>query len=302
VPAVRSADRTRGARLPPLELTAPVSGDGWDDEWVEVEWVDAPDEDDDADGEGAGDPEAVPFEYDATVGPDDPRAADVLRRGEIEVLGAMPWSSNGTFLVRVTCGADHLPAIYKPERGERPLWDFPAGLWRREVAASVLSDHLGLGLVPTTVPRHDAPLGVGSLQAFVPARFAEHYFTIRDRDDLQPALRRLCAFDLVANSADRKGGHCLIDEHDRLWAIDNGLTFHREFKVRTVIWDYAGEPVPDDVLRALDDMLGAPLPPTLAELLEREERDALRDRAGAVLAGGRFPHDPTGRRIPWPLV
>ena len=267
-----------------------------DDEWVEVEWVDAPgDEDEDED-------ELVPFTYDATVGPDDPRTAELLRRGEVEVLGAMPWSSNGTFLVQVTCGDDHLPAIYKPERGERPLWDFPGGLWRREVATSVLSDHLGLGLVPTTVQCDDAPLGIGSLQAFVPARFAEHFFTIRKREELLPALRRLCAFDLVANSADRKGGHCLIDEADRLWAIDNGLTFHTEFKVRTVIWDFAGEPVPDEVLRALDEMLGAPLPDALAGLLERDERDALRDRAGAVLAGGRFPHDPTGRRIPWPLV
>ncbi len=276
--------------------------DRWDeDEWVSVEWVEAPD-DEDVDDEDDEQSAPVPFTYDATVGPDDERTADVLRHGEVEVLGAMPWSSNGTFLVQVTCGADHLPAIYKPERGERPLWDFPGGLWKREVATSLLSDHLGLDLVPTTVQRDDAPLGVGSLQAFVPARFAEHFFTIRERDDVVPALRRLCAFDLVANSADRKGGHCLIDEDDRLWAIDNGLTFHTEFKVRTVIWDYAGEPVPDDVLRALDRMLGEPLPRELADLLDRSERDALRDRAGAVLAGGRFPHDPTGRRIPWPLV
>jgi uncharacterized repeat protein (TIGR03843 family) len=270
-----------------------------DDEWVEVEWVDAPDDDAPDDEE---EEELVPFTYDATVGPDDARAAEVLRHGVVEVLGAMPWSSNGTFLVQVACGSEHLPAIYKPERGERPLWDFPGGLWKREVASSMLSDHLGFGLVPTTVQRDDAPLGVGSLQAFVPARFAEHFFTIRDDEAAMPALRRLCAFDLVANSADRKGGHCLIDADDRIWAIDNGLTFHTEFKVRTVIWDFAGEPVPDEVLRSLDEMLGAPLPQPLADLLDRDERDALRDRAGAVLAGGRFPHDPTGRRIPWPLV
>lgn len=257
--------------------------------------------DDGADVEPAVD-EPATFEYEATIGPGDERVPEVLRDGCIEVLGAMPWSSNGAFLVTVRAGSDHLPAVYKPERGERPLWDFPCGLWRREVASCMLSDHLGLGLVPPTVQRDDGPAGVGSLQVFVPARFEEHYFTLRDRYELQPTLRRLCAFDLVANSADRKGGHCLLDADGRVWAIDNGLSFHREFKVRTVIWDFAGEPVPDDVLRALDGLLGAPLPDDLAALLDRDERDALRDRAGAVLGAGRFPHDPTGRRIPWPLV
>lgn len=245
---------------------------------------------------------ATPFVYEATVAPGDDGVHDLLRSGSIEVLGAMPWSSNGTFLVRVLDGDDHLPAVYKPERGERPLWDFPCGLWRREVAASLLSDRLGFDLVPPTVRREDAPLGVGSLQAFVPARFAEHYFTIHTDEALRPSLRRLCAFDLVINSADRKSGHCLLDEDGRLWAIDNGLSFHSEFKVRTVIWDFAGEDVPDDVLRALDDLLGDGLPAEIDELLDREEREALRDRAGAVLASGRFPHDPTGRRVPWPLV
>jgi hypothetical protein len=285
-------------------------------EWVDVEWIDDPDDRDDPDddfplddgelsGDVLGDSDVgnVEFTYDATIAPSDDGVADVLRSGNIEVLGAMPWSSNGTFLVQVSTGRDHLPAIYKPLRGERPLWDFPGGLWRREVATSALSDHLGLGLVPPTVARNDdAPLGTGSLQAFVPAHFAEHFFTIRDQPALLPTLRALCAFDLVANSADRKSGHCLIDDDDRIWAIDNGLTFHCEFKVRTVIWDFAGEPVPDRVLTALDRMLGAPLPAELEALLDPSERDALRDRAGAVLSSGRFPHDPTGRRVPWPLV
>ena len=267
-------------------------------------------DDDPADGhDGSDGDDSDLFEYDATLDPADDAVPEVLRAGDIEVLGAMPWSSNNTFLVQVTCGAEHLPAIYKPERGERPLWDFPDGLWKREVATSVLSDHLGVGLVPPTVTRGDedgrgapAPAGRGSLQAFVPARFAEHYFTLRDRDDLADTFRTLAAFDLVANSADRKSGHCLIDGRDRIWAIDNGLTLHREFKVRTVIWDFAGEAVPDPMLRALDDMLSRPLPAELAELLDPFERDALRDRAAGVLAAGRLPHDPTGRRVPWPLV
>ncbi len=269
--------------------------DGWDDEPA---WLD--DEDDDEDGEDGS--TTVPFTYDATVAPGDPGIRDLLERGAVEVLGMMPWSSNGTFLVQVVDGDDHAPAIYKPERGERPLWDFPPGLWKREVATFELSEALGFGLVPTTVARHDAPLGVGSVQAFVPARFEEHYFTLKDRDDLASTLRRLCAFDLVANSADRKGGHCLIDADDRIWAIDNGLTFHVEFKVRTVIWDFAGDPVPSDVGEALGRLLDTGLSPQLAALLDPDERDAVLNRAGAVLAGGRFPHDPTGRRHPWPLV
>lgn len=278
-----------------------------DAEWVEVEWIDDPDDGDsdwgDAHDGEHDDGEAVEFTYDATLAPGDDGVADVLRCGRIEVLGAMPWSSNGTYLVQVTAGEHHLPAIYKPLRGERPLWDFPGGLWRREVATSELSTHLGLGLVPPTVQRgDDAPLGIGSLQAFVPAVFSEHYFTIRDRAPLAPNLKALCAFDLVANSADRKSGHCLIDDSDRIWAIDNGLTFHCEFKVRTVIWDFAGDAIPDQVLNALDQMLGGPLPAELDALLDHDERDALRDRAGAVLSAGRFPHDPTGRRVPWPLV
>lgn len=286
--------------LEPDEVEDGGEPDGPEDEWVAVDWVD---EDDGPDGVDEDDDEGgIEFVYDATLAPDDPAMGELLERGEMEILGLMPWSSNGTYLVQLQRGDDHAPAIYKPGRGERPLWDFPEALWKREVAAYELSEQLGFGLVPTTVARHAAPMGPGSVQAFVPAQFAEHYFTIREREELAGPLRRLCAFDLVANSADRKSGHCLIDGRDRIWAIDNGLTLHREFKVRTVIWDFAGDAVPDPMLRALDDMLGRPLPAELAELLDPFERDALRDRAAGVLTAGRLPHDPTGRRVPWPLV
>lgn len=271
------------------------------DEWVDVEWVDGPDGPDEGD-EDDDDEDGVSFEYDATITPGDPAMRELLERGEIEVLGLMPWSSNGTYLVQVTRGADHAPAIYKPERGERPLWDFPGALWKREVASYELSAQLGVDLVPTTVARVAAPIGRGSVQAFVPASFAEHYFTIRERPELGETLRTLCAFDLVANSADRKGGHCLIDADDRIWAIDNGLTFHEEFKVRTVIWDFAGEAVPSAVAEAISRLLDDGLSAPLTELLTADEQRATLDRAGALLAGGHFPHDPTGHRYPWPLV
>ena len=187
--------------------------------------------DDDAADEG-GDERA--YVYDATVRPDDPAIVELLSSGSIEILGQMPWSSNATFLVEVHHGDDHAPAVYKPARGERPLWDFPDGLWQREVASYELSHHLGWAHVPPTVARHDAPLGPGSVQAFVPARYAEHYFTLQHDAGLTDTFRRLCAFDLVANSTDRKGGHVLIDDDDRIWAIDNGLaqvtqTFHPPF-------------------------------------------------------------------------
>jgi uncharacterized repeat protein (TIGR03843 family) len=269
--------------------------DGPEDEWVAVDWVDEDELEDDDEG-------GIEFVYDATLAPDDPAMAELLERGEMQVLGLMPWSSNGTYLVQLERGDEHAPAIYKPGRGERPLWDFPEALWKREVAAYELSEQLGFGLVPTTVARHAAPMGPGSVQAFVPAQFAEHYFTIREREELAGPLRRLCAFDLVANSADRKGGHCLIDLAGRIWAIDNGLTFHDEFKVRTVLWDFAGEPIPTDVAEAVARLLDAGPGEALCALLSPAELDAMLDRARAVLAGGHFPHDPTGRRYPWPLV
>lgn len=250
----------------------------------------------------------MPFVYDATVAPGDPAIRHLLCGGSIEVLGLMPWSSNGTYLVTVRDGDDHAPAIYKPERGERPLWDFPGGLWRREVAAFELSEAMGFGLVPPTFERtdDDAPLGHGSLQAFVPARFEEHYFTLRDTmintPELCDQLQRLCAFDLVANSADRKGGHCLVDADGRIWAIDNGLTFHEEFKVRTVIWDFAGLPLPPTAALGLTRLLDDGLPSTLERLLTTEERTGVLNRTRRLLSNGVFPHDETGHRYPWPLI
>jgi uncharacterized repeat protein (TIGR03843 family) len=234
-----------------------------------------------------------------------------LRRGEIEILGRMPYSSNGTFLVEI-CGAseDLRPgqAIYKPARGERPLWDFPSGLYQREVGAYLLGRALGWDVVPPTVLR-DGPLGIGSVQAFVDADFEQHYFTLLEDERHHDALRRLCVFDLLANSTDRKGGHVLVDREHHLWAIDNGLSFHAEFKLRTVIWDFAEEPIPrplvDDVCALLAGGVDEDAAAALAELdalLDSFERDALRARARAVVAEGVFPGDPTGRRWPWPVI
>lgn len=229
---------------------------------------------------------------------------NVLADGDIAVKGRMPWSSNGTFLAEVCAGDETMLAVYKPHRGERPLWDFPEGLYRREVASYVLSEALGWGIVPETVLRDDGPLGVGSLQRFIPADFEQHYFTLYEDETCRwhGALRQICVFDLLSNQTDRKSGHCLLGEDGRIYAVDNGLSFHAEFKLRTVIWEFGGERIPapllDDVGRFIDDGI----PADLGALLGPLERDALTTRARAVLSDGVFPVDGSGRRYPWPLV
>jgi uncharacterized repeat protein (TIGR03843 family) len=227
---------------------------------------------------------------------------DLLLRGDLTVKGRMPWSSNGTYLVEVCLGAANTNAVYKPHRGERPLWDFPGGLYKREVAAFELSDSLGWHIVPRTVLRAEGPMGEGSLQQFVPADFEQHYFTIYETGGHTEQLKTMCVFDLLANSTDRKSGHCLLGTDGRIYGIDNGLSFHQEFKLRTVIWEFGGEPIPDALLADVSGWLDRGLPAPLIDLLDVFERDALLTRARAVLDRGHFPVDETGRRYPWPLV
>ncbi len=248
---------------------------------------------------------------------DERTTLELLTSAEVEVLGRMPWSSNATFLVQLgprpddgdrdSDGEDLGPdlgsgprGIYKPARGERPLWDFPSGLYRREVAAFEMSRHLGWDLVPPTVER-DGPLGSGSLQWFVDAEFEQHYLTLNERDGLRLSFQRLCAFDIVTNNTDRKSGHCLLAD-DRIWAIDNGLSFHEDFKLRTVIWDFAGQPVPDSIIEDLTRFLDLALPDYVVESLTMDECQAIVRRARALRTSGCFPVDETGRRWPWPLV
>jgi uncharacterized repeat protein (TIGR03843 family) len=225
----------------------------------------------------------------------------ILSNGEVEVKGRMPWSSNATFLTEVRCGDDGLRAVYKPLRGERPLWDFPNGLYKREVAAWQLSELLGWGIVPETVVREDAPLGEGSLQRFVDADFEQHYFTLYEDETNHDQLRRICAFDLVANNADRKSGHCLVTADGHIWGIDNGLCFSLHAHVRTVIWEFGGEPIPEALLgdiAALPDLTEA-----FTGLLEEDEIDGIAERIDELLGDGVFPlADAYGRAYPWPLV
>ena len=233
--------------------------------------------------------------------------AELLGRGQIELVGRLRYSSNGAFFVRVCADGVELPAVYKPRRGERPLWDFPDGtLSRREVAACILSDGLGWDVVPVTVHRDEGPLGEGALQRFVEHNPEDHYFTLLEGNE--DRFREFAVFDILANNTDRKGGHCLHDVlNDDIVGIDHGLTFHPMWKLRTVIWDFADEPVPDslleDVRRVVTWLDDGPLGEALASLLSPPELAALAMRADDLLRDGHFPApDPGYHSVPWPLV
>ena len=226
---------------------------------------------------------------------------EVLTHGDLTVKGRLPDSSNATLLVEACHNGVTTLGVYKPERGERPLWDFPRGLFRRELAAWQLSEALGWGLVPLTVER-DGPYGEGSVQLFIHADFEQHYFTLREDARHHDRLRRICAFDVISNNADRKSGHCLLAPDSAIYGIDNGLCFHAEPKLRTVIWDFAGDPLPPEIHHDLQRLVARPLPPALRALLAPEECSILLKRTRALVKSGHFPTDTIGRGYPWPLV
>ena len=229
-----------------------------------------------------------------------------LATGEIEVLGALPESSNAALLVRCVATDDTVLAVYKPMRGEAPLWDFPDGtLHRREVAAFEVARALGWPRVPPTVLR-DGPFGPGSVQRFITFDPAEHFFTLEVEH--ADTFRRIAMFDLAVNNADRKGGHCLLDEDGEIWVIDHGVCFAVEPKLRTVIWTFVDEPLPadavDDLRRVHDGLVrGGQIASTLGALLAPDEVAATADRIDRLLADGRFPEpEPGVRPFPWPPI
>ncbi len=227
---------------------------------------------------------------------------EVLNAGEVTISGRLPWSSNYSFLTRVSLEGLSVNAVYKPGKGERHLWDFGGDLFRREIAAYELSSSLDLDLVPETVLRLDAPLGEGSLQRFVDADFSQHYFSLFEEGGHEERLRELAGFDLLANNADRKSGHVLIDRHGAIWGIDNGLCFHSEPKLRTVIWEFAGDRIPQRIVEACQVVADGPLE-RLSPHISAEERRALRTRAQRLLRAPRFPKPADDyRAYPWPLV
>jgi uncharacterized repeat protein (TIGR03843 family) len=225
-----------------------------------------------------------------------------LKHGDLEVVGLLPYASNYTFLARVRNGEETL-VVYKPMEGETPLWDFPSGtLCRREVAAYLVSEAAGWGLVPPTVLR-EGPMGTGAVQLFV-----EHNPVINAFDLMathQHDLKRIVLFDLIVNNADRKAGHVLLDPGRRIWAVDHGICFHVQPKLRTVLWDFAGQPIPPSEHAALEAVLSRldrELSILLGMLLDDVEVDALRSRAERLIDLQVFPHPGPGRNYPWPPV
>lgn len=238
--------------------------------------------------------------------PADTDILKILEQGRLDVEGLVAWGSNYTFLVQVCDDRWEVGAIYKPGRGERPLWDFPRGtLCLRERAAFLVSEVLGWHLVPPTVLR-EGPHGMGSLQLFVEHDPQQHYLTFQGSFTRQ--VQQIALFDLLINNADRKSGHVLLGDNGRLWAIDHGVCFHSDYKLRTVIWEFAGEPIPAGLLADLGTLRNWLVDcqdngcAELRKLLSKVEIEAVIRRIDQLIKGGIFPQPGPGRSYPWPLV
>ena len=223
----------------------------------------------------------------------------VLEHGDLELKGQFMLGSNYTFLVDVRYQDTTYPAVYKPSRGEQPLWDFPEStLALREVAAYLVSEALGFHIVPFTILREEGPYGAGSLQQFIDYDSEYHYFNFSEED--KKLLKPVALFDLLVNNADRKGGHVFFeDDSHKLFAIDHGICFHEDDKLRTVLWDFSGQKIPADLLSRLS--LSPSLLAELEPYLSPREISALCARAESILTRGTFPRQPRDRRaMPWP--
>ena len=240
------------------------------------------------------------------VHPGDEDAAELLESGEVIGGGRISWSSNHAFLVHIRAGhEEYIRAVYKPRDGERPLYDFPRGtLYKREYAAFIVSSALGWPRIPVTAVR-DGPLGPGSMQLFIENDPKVTYFQLAG--ERRNELYELAVFDLLSNNADRKAGHCLLDADGAVWSIDHGLTFHSEFKVRTVMLDLWGSPIPRSLHRSLQALepeleAGRGLAEKLSDVLLPEEITSLANRLKAMLADPVLPRLDPYRNVPWPLV
>jgi uncharacterized repeat protein (TIGR03843 family) len=232
---------------------------------------------------------------------------NILAQGEISITGEFLWGSNYTFAVEISSGDQVLQGVYKPTRGERPLWDFPrATLAHREVAAYLVSEALGWSFVPPTIYRKDGPIGPGSLQLHIDHDPEYNYFSFSKTD--LGRLRPVAIFDYLINNADRKGSHVLFDGDDQMWLIDHGITFHKEQKLRTVIWDFAGEPIPEQLCSDLVQfesqlVQGTQFRDSLGEYLVPQEIGALAKRNRHLIASKKYPDThPNRRPYPWPPV
>ncbi len=235
----------------------------------------------------------------------EPELTAILERGKFGPLKLIPWGSNYTFIAPLCDEQDdqEYAVIYKPLRGEAPLWDFPNGtLYKREYAAYVVSRALGWYFIPPVIIR-DGPHGVGTVQLFVDVDERLQYYEFRDEHAHE--LKRIAVFDFITNNADRKAGHCLLGSNNNLvWAIDHGICFNHVPKLRTIIWDYAGQPIPDDICvdlaeLATDSVRVNALRAELDELLDRREVELVFERLDYILNHPQFPGLNSRRQIPW---
>ena len=217
-----------------------------------------------------------------------------------------PFGSNYTFFSTLMDGSSReCRVVYKPCRGEAPLWDFPdSTLYLREYAAYLVSDALGWRFVPPTVIR-EGVYGIGSVQLYVDSDPNANYFTLRDT--YRQECLRICAFDVIINNADRKAGHCMLGSDGHIWTIDHGLTFHVQPKLRTVIWDFVGEPVPEWIIKDMQELSkrfedSGGLRQRLASILAPEEVETLQSRVEALLKRPVFPPPGLRRAVPWPWL
>ena len=226
-----------------------------------------------------------------------------LSSGELEIVGLVEDASNYTFLAELISGDSRQLVIYKPQRGEAPLWDFPRGtLCNREVAAYTLCGLIGWDFVPPTILR-DGPHGLGAVQQYIDHDPSIVAFDVADSHRIE--LKRIALFDVIANNADRKAGHVLLDVDSKLWGVDHGICFHVAPKLRTVLWDFIGEPFePDDLasVEKLSSCFEDEVAPALSHLIHPSEVDALRERITAVIEMGVYPAPRGGRAYPWPPV
>lgn len=238
---------------------------------------------------------------------DDPDVIQFLTASEIESCQLVPQGSNYTFQV-VLChpSGKKWYGIYKPMQGEAPLRDFPyATLYKREYAAYLVSEAGGWRFVPPTVIRN-GPHGIGSMQLFIEHKPDSNFFTLRDQKSQDQIIKKIALYDAVTNNADRKGGHILEDLKGRLWCIDQGLTFNEYPKLRTVIWDYAGTPLNENMLETVrtvkNKISKEKLGYDLKELLSPEELNALNSRIESILKERIFPMPGSYRNVPWPMI
>ena len=235
------------------------------------------------------------------------RIIEILQKGSLQVEGQFTFSSNYTFLTSITYKKSSCKAVYKPQKGETPLWDFtPDTLANRETAAFLISEALSWGYVPPTIIRSDAPFGRGSLQWFITHNPEMNYFTFSE--EIKENLRPVVVFDMILNNADRKGSHVIIDDQGQIWLIDHGICFHHEPKLRTVIWDFIGERISDQIildLHLLNEKLSpnSPLMSELEKLLSLQELTALKRRIEHIIKVPFFPvPDKNSRPFPFPLA